>query len=112
MSNINNLVDLENKIGMLRQRQQLDLAALKFQYHDTVENLKPISLVKNALQNVMTAPNLKSNIIKGVIGFGTTYLSRKFYDTTSVNPLKRVLSQAVKFGINYLSKNKTSLAIK
>ena len=107
MRNINNMFELENEIAVLRQRQQLDLAALKYQYHLTVNNLKPANLVKNALHDVISAPDLKSNMVKAAIGFGTTYLSKKLYDANSINPVKQALTHAIKFGISYFSKSKS-----
>ena len=103
MKNINTMSELENEIAVLRQRQQQDLSALKSQYHVTVENLQPVNLVKNALHDVLTAPDLKSNLIKAAIGFGTTYLSKTLYSENSANPIKRILTQAVKYGINYFA---------
>ncbi len=110
MKNSSAMSELIEEIDYLKFRQNENLTDLKNHFHLTTDSLKPMNLIKNSFQNVLASPNLKSNIFKSALGYGTTYLSNKFYDENSINPAKRILSRAVKFGIEYLyNKRKSSL---
>ena len=91
---------LEQKIIFLRSKQENDLLQLKAQYYSTIDRLKPINLIKSSFQDIVESPNLKSNLLAGAIGLGSTYVSKTFLNENSVNPVKRVLAKVLNFAIN------------
>jgi hypothetical protein len=110
MRNINTLDELENEISYLKNLRQQELLSLKAQCHFAVDSLKPTNIVKSALHNVLTAPDLKSTALKASIGFGTAALSKLLYGSQMTNPVKLALTQVVKFGIGYFNKRKEGAA--
>lgn len=112
MKPINERIVLKEKIAFLKNKQAEDFLILKDQYHITIDSFKPINLIKNSIQEAITSPNLKVNLINGVIGLGTNYLAKNLLNDHSVNPIKRVLGKALKFGLkNLLGKNRRNLVI-
>ena len=102
---INERIVLAEKIASLKNKQVEDFSILKDQYRTTVDSFKPMNLIKNSLQEVITSPGLKANLINGAIGLGTSYLSKNLFNDNSVNPIKRVLGKALKFALkNFIGK--------
>ncbi len=93
---------LQERIAFLKVKQANDLSDLKYQYNTTVESLKPMNLLKSASLEIISIPNLKSNVIGGVLGFGLNYVSKKFLNGNSTNPLKRVLGNVLKLAMKNL----------
>lgn len=100
MKALNQKQQLESKILDLKSQQSNQFNDLRSQYYDTIESIKPLNLLKSATASFMSQPNLKSNLINGVIGFGVNYVSKKFINVNSANPAKRIFGKVLKFAIN------------
>ncbi len=99
MKTINQKKQLAIKIALLRNKQATDFLILKDQYHSTIDSFKPINLLKSSVEDVLTSPGLKISLISGAIGFGTNYLANNVLITNSKNPVKRILSNILKFAV-------------
>ncbi len=99
MKTINQKSQLATKIALLRNKQATDFLHLKDQYHITIDSFKPINLIKDSLEDAITAPGLKMTLLSGAIGFGTNYIKNNILNNTSKNPVKRVLSNVLKFAV-------------
>ncbi len=99
MKNVNENIELKEKIAFLKNKQTEDFIILKQQYDLTVDSFKPMNLIKSATQYFISSPDLKSNLISGAIGLGTNYLTKNILNENSVNPVKRVLGKVLKFGL-------------
>ncbi len=93
---------LQERIAFLKVKQANDLSELKYQYNTTVESLKPMNLLKSASLEIISIPNLKSNVIGGVLGFGLNYVLKNFLNENSTNPLKRILGNVLKLAMKNL----------
>ena len=63
-------------------------------------------MVKSALLEVASSPELKSNMLDNIIGLTTGYLSKKVLVGTSHNPIKRILGTLLQFAIaSFVSKH-------
>jgi hypothetical protein len=100
MKTINQKAQLATKIALLRNKQEADFLILKDQYHITIDSFKPINLIKNSLEDVITSPGLKMSLLGGAIGFGTNYIKNNILNQTFKSPVKRILSNVLKFAIN------------
>jgi hypothetical protein len=110
MKKTNLKLELEAKIAFLKAKQESDFNNLRTQYFETIESIKPLNLIKSATKNFIETPNLKANLINGALGFGLNFISKKFANENSENPVKRVLGKALKFAIkNFIGKK--SIAI-
>ncbi|CAM4257252.1 hypothetical protein [Flavobacterium terrigena] len=105
MKTINQKRELEAKITLLRSKQAEDFINLKDQYHVTIDSFKPFNLIKNTLEDVITSPNIKANLINGALSLGSNYLTKNVLNEDSKNPIKRVLGKVLKFALkNFIEK--------
>ncbi len=105
MKTINQKSELEAKIALLKSKQAAEFIMLKDQYHVTIDSFKPFNLIKDSLGDIITSPNLKANLISGAIGFGSNYLTKNVLNGESQNPIKRVLGNVLKFALkNFINR--------
>lgn len=95
-----NQTDLLNEaITILKFKQKEDFNNLKLQFELTYDSLKPVNILKNAIIDMTSVPDLKSNFASNVIGLATGYLSKKVLLGGSHNPIKRILGTVLQFVI-------------
>ena len=63
MQNISSTASLKNAIQLLEVDLGIKGDLLKDQFYLTVESLKPVTLIKNALHDVSSSPKLIDNIL-------------------------------------------------
>lgn len=67
MKKSNRKIALQNRIEFLEHKQKADLDALKFQLEDTYENLKPIHLLTDFVQDLFVKPNkARSSLLRTI----------------------------------------------
>lgn len=97
MKAINQKNQLATKIALLKNKQAVDFSNLKNQYHVTIDSFKPINLIKNSIEEALAVPSLKSNIIKGTVGFGVNYLVNNFVNPDFKTTKKSILGKTFQF---------------
>jgi hypothetical protein len=99
MKNKNESIALQEAIEALQLKQAQELLLLKEQFHNTYESLKPLNLIKNTFQDVVSSPEVKSSIVNNAIGLATGYLSKKLLIGGTHNPIKKILGAIVEFSV-------------
>ncbi|HVZ95758.1 MAG TPA: hypothetical protein VG847_02710 [Chitinophagaceae bacterium] len=94
--------DLQQAIQRLEQRKLLLEEDLKMDFHEIVEGLKPVNIIKNTIGEVQQSTDLKHNLIKIALGIGAGYLSGKLVAGKSGSLLKKALGAALQFGVTSL----------
>ena len=97
---------LTERITYLKNRQVHELQLLKQQYDITLNNLKPINLIKSTFQEFKSSTELKSNLINGAVGIGTNFLLSKVMVLSPKNPLKNILYNGIRYVANNFTKKK------
>ncbi|MDZ4664059.1 MAG: hypothetical protein SGJ15_04220 [Bacteroidota bacterium] len=106
MIKITSVTELKESIYLLEIKQAHEALLLKEQFKQTVENLRPINLIKDKLSDIISSPNLKHDVINGVLGLAAGYLSKKIVVGSTHNPLKKLLGAVLQMGVTSLvSKN-------
>jgi hypothetical protein len=101
---------LKERIAFLEDRQNQEIAMLKDQAHTTYESLKPMNFLKDTLEEFTTQPDLKNNVLDGIAGVTTGYLSKKLIIGTSNNPVKKLAGTLFQVGITALvAKNSSKI---
>ena len=77
----------------------LEKESLYAHFHETYESLKPSTIIKDTIREVFISPEIKSTLIKGVMGFFTGYLIKKIAKPEPVNSFS-VLEKAASKLIN------------
>ena len=107
---INNSIDLKAAIEQLENKNLVQKNAITDQFNDTLESLKPINLLKSSFNKVVRSPGLVENIINATVGLGAGFLSKKMLIGKSSSILKKLLGNAVEFGVaGLITKNSGSI---
>lgn len=81
MASIQTQQDLDNAILHLEQRQLLEKNAMQKHYHEVYENLQPVNLLKNAIDEISDANELKKDMLKAAVALAIGYMAKKIIQT-------------------------------
>ena len=99
METIYTIDSLNQKIKLLEEQQDREWCAIKDEIDEIKENLKPLNLIRNTVQEINEAVGFKSDIAQAAIGIGIGYLAKKLVigktDSTFKNILGSILQLAV-----------------
>ncbi len=109
MSKINPEDSLSAKIAALEQKKQNEFQSLKQQLRTTGESMKPGNLIKGALRDVTASPQLKSLVIKTVIGLAVGYVAKRLIAKSQKKTKNQVLGNALQYGVTFLASNQGTL---
>lgn len=91
--------ELNEAIEDLERRSSLQKQELKEQFAGTMENLKPINLIKHGLQSTFSGEN-KQDLLKAAIGLGSGILGRKLMMGRSGGGIiRKVIGAALEMGV-------------
>jgi hypothetical protein len=107
----NEIESLKETITSLKDKQAHELKLIKGHLHDIYEDLKPINLIKNTIQEIACSQEIKSNLVNNAIGLGAGHLSRKILIGSTHNPIKKIAGTILQFAITNLA-TKHSKSIK
>lgn len=106
MDKITTVADLKKTISELEYKKTSEWVALKEEFSNTAENIKPINILKKTLKNAISAPDLKDNIINTAIGLTTGFVAKKTLIGKTYNPLKKLVGVILEITIaNKIAKN-------
>jgi hypothetical protein len=106
MQNITSLAGLKSAIQFLEEERTINGQLLKNQLHLTYESLKPVNILKSALNDAISSPSLINNIVGTAIGLGTGYLSKKLIVGTSANVVKKLIGSVLQVGVtNFIAQH-------
>jgi len=105
MQNINSIAELKNAIQFLEVKRAAEGQLLKEQFYITFESLKPVSILKNALNDIASSPYLIDNILGAVMGLFSGYMTKKIVVGTSGNLLRKLIGSVLQFGVTNLVSN-------
>jgi hypothetical protein len=96
---------LNHKIKLLENRQDDEWCAIKDEIDEIKENLKPINLIRNTVEEINETVGFKSNIAQSAISIGIGYLAKRFVVGKGNNFFKGILGSIVQlFVTNLVSK--------
>lgn len=97
--------DLDIAIARLRQQRDSKFVELKEQLAMTYESVKPINLLKGAVDDFKQIPDLKLNLMQSIVSIAGGYLSKKIVMGKSDSIFKKVIGYALQYGLtNFISK--------
>lgn len=110
MNKITSIAELKSSIHELENQQANDKALMIEEFKLTYENLKPINLIKNKINDIVKDPDLKENILDATMSIAAGYLSKKMIIGSTHNPIKQLFGTLLQVGITTLvSKNSDSI---
>jgi hypothetical protein len=102
MEAIYNIDQLHQKIEELEIRQDTEWCAIKDEINDIKENLKPINLIRNTVEEINETVGFKSHIAQSAISIGIGYLAKRFIVGKGDSMFKGVLGSIVQLIVTNL----------
>lgn len=96
---INNSNDLDMAIASLSQKNKVQTAALKNQFGEVIESLKPARLLKAAVNNIAEHPDVAKVAVGTIVAVEAGVLSRKLIVGKSGNIFRRIIGTVVEFTV-------------
>ncbi len=110
MQKINSAISLKNAILELEEKQAREGKMMKMQCLNAAESAKPFNLIVSTFQDLTHSLTqskvLKDTILSTTLGVAAGFLSKRFVENETENPLKKILGRALMFGItNVVAQN-------
>ena len=101
---------LKESIRLLEIRQAEEGLALKIQFKETFESLKPVNLIKNTINDLTNSVEIKNSLFETIVSILTGYLTKKMMVSSNSNPFMKILGAILQFGVTSLvAKNAVSI---
>lgn len=106
MEKITTVAELKSAIQQLEYKQAGEWPLLKEQFISAYQSFKPVNLIKNTLHELVTAPDLKGDLLNTSLSLAAGYLTKKIVVGTTQNPLKQLFGTLLQMGVTSIaSKN-------
>jgi hypothetical protein len=102
MGTIYDINTLNQRIQLLENRQDEEWCAIKDEIDDIKENLKPLNLIRNTVEEINETVGFKSNLAQSVMSIGIGYLAKRFIVGKSDNMFKGILGSALQLIVTNL----------
>ena len=106
MQTITNSAELKDAIHLLESEQSVKSQALKQQFRLIFESLRPINIIKGAVQDLTDSPGGITNVLGTGVGLLSGFFSKKYFVGTSGNLFRNLIGSALQFGITNLVSNR------
>ena len=101
---------LKESIRLLEIRQAEEGLALKIQFKETFESLKPVNLIKNTINDLTNSVEIRNSLFETIVSILTGYLTKKMMVSSNSNPFMKILGAILQFGVTSLvAKNAESI---
>jgi hypothetical protein len=88
---------LKAAIMALENQSAEEFVALKEQFNVSLELFRPVNLIKSALQEVTTSPDMKDAVVNSLTGITAGFFTKKLFVGSSTNPLKQMFGTIIQF---------------
>lgn len=102
MGTIYDIATLNQRIELLEIRQDEEWCAIKDEIDDIKENLKPLNLIRNTVDEINETVGFKSKLAKSAISIGIGYLGKRLVVGKSNTIFKGILGSAVQLLVTNL----------
>ncbi len=97
---------LQEEIKALEIKQEAEGRLLKSELLNVYENLKPLNILKNIVNEFYSTDKYKQDFVEIVAGMTTGFITKKMVVGKSKNPLLKLVGLAIQFGITTLVSKK------
>ncbi len=99
MKKITSIGELRESIIFLEIKRAAEWQMLKEQLHTSYEGMKPLNLIKRKFKEIISSPDLKTNIINAVVGAATGFAAKKVLIGKTNNPLTKLLGVILEMAV-------------
>ena len=90
---------MADSIGKLEIQRDVQKKILKEHMHRTFESLKPVNLVKNAMQSIITSPEIQRDAVTTAASVAAGYVAKKIVTGNSRDTLRNALGTFLEVGV-------------
>ncbi|MHC0440834.1 hypothetical protein [Flavobacterium sp. 3-210] len=94
--------ELNQRIKFLEDRQDAEWCSIKDEIDDIKDNLKPINLIRNTVEEINETVGFKSHIAQSAISIGIGYLAKRFIVGKGDSMFKGILGSLVQLVVTNL----------
>ncbi|WP_426485915.1 hypothetical protein [Flavobacterium sp. 2] len=94
--------ELNQRIKFLENRQDAEWCSIKDEIDDIKDNLKPINLIRNTVEEINETVGFKSHIGQSAISIGIGYLAKRFIVGKGDSMFKGILGSIVQLVVTNL----------
>ena len=102
METIYTIDSLNQKIKFLEAQQNREWCEIKDEIDDIKENLKPLNLIRNTVQEVNEAVGFKSDLAQSAISIGIGYLAKKLVIGKTHSTFKNIIGSVLQLAVTTL----------
>lgn len=84
------VVHLKELIRLKEVEQRVKEAIVREQFQLTYESLKPLNLLRSAVTQVTSSPDLKGNLAKAALGIASGFIVKKVVEFSSKHPMLKL----------------------
>jgi hypothetical protein len=99
MERITTIADLNLSILILAKKQAQESLELKELCKETFESIKPVNVIKSTFKNLVSAPDLKQDILNTSMSIAAGDVSKIMIIGSSSNPLKQFFGNFIQMGV-------------
>jgi hypothetical protein len=99
MGTITDIASLKKQIALLEQKRDDEKHAITAEFHNLLESLKPVNLLKSLFRSVKESSDLKSDLLHGAIGMATGFVTNKLLLGKINGPFKALFGTLLQAGI-------------
>ena len=100
--------DLQKRIDQLEQLQTNQMVDLKNSATALLDGFSPSQMLRGAIRDVTTSPDLRTAALDTAVGIGAGFLGRKLYVSNSHNFFRKIAGSAVQLFVTTFVRNKMS----
>ncbi len=102
METIYTIDSLNQRIKLLEDQQDREWCAIKDEIDEIKENLKPLNLIRNTVQEINEAIGFKSDIAQSAISIGIGYLAKKLVVGKTDSTFKNIFGSLLQLAVTTL----------
>jgi hypothetical protein len=106
METIYNVDSLEKKIQELEIRQDTEWCAIKDEIDEIKDNLKPLNLIRNTVEEINDTVGFKGNLAQSAVSIGIGYLTKKIIVGRSNSTFKNIFGSLLQLVVTNLVSKK------
>lgn len=102
METVYTIDSLNQMIEELEIRQDAEWCAIKDEIDEIKDNLKPLNLIRNTVEEINETVGFKSNLAQSAISIGIGYLAKRFVVGKSTSTFKNIFGSLLQLVVTNL----------
>ena len=98
---------LDEAIFVAEKKRAMARMLLKAQWHTTYEAIKPVNIIKNGINEIVTSSDIQGNVLSSAVGIGIGIVAKKLWVGNSESPVKRMVGTLLQIAVAHIVKKQS-----